>query len=163
MLAGPETSLLEKKAPFGAVVFGRGRVLGAWPREDLGDEGIDEVSLFLLGACSCRVKFQNPGWDLALAVNWDEALLGAQMEADREKEGPVERTEEINVASREQDQSAPAPELVRFEEAMDLQGTKAALPENSGTPGRGIGVLVAVVGVVVLCCLVTGRADLKQS
>ncbi|MDG2123897.1 MAG: hypothetical protein P8J87_09385 [Verrucomicrobiales bacterium] len=65
--------------PVAAAVFGRGRVLGVWNSEDLDDEGIDEVSLFLLGACSCQVKSQNPGWDLLMAVDWDEALMGVAM------------------------------------------------------------------------------------
>ena len=163
MLAGPEVALLEKEAPFGAVVFGRGRVLGAWPTEDLADEGIDEVSLFLLGACSCRVKFQNPGWDLALAVNWDEALLGAQMEADRENEERVEAAEESELAPQEAEEPAPAPELVRFGVEEGSRDNDAALSGASGTPGRMIGSLVAVVGVIALLCVFTGRADPKGS
>lgn len=60
--------------PWFAMVFGRGRVLGAWPADGFGDEQIDEACLFLLGACSCQVKRMNPGWDLLLHADWDEKL-----------------------------------------------------------------------------------------
>jgi len=38
---------------------------------------IEDVTHFLLGSCSCEVKAQNPGWDLLLNVDWDEALKKA--------------------------------------------------------------------------------------
>ncbi|MEQ1858993.1 MAG: hypothetical protein ABMA13_03575 [Chthoniobacteraceae bacterium] len=71
LLAGAEDA---PAAPWFALVFGRGRVLGAWPAEGFGDEQIDEACLFLLGACSCQVKRMNPGWDLLLTADWDEKL-----------------------------------------------------------------------------------------
>jgi hypothetical protein len=74
MLAGPKHDTPPSTGPWLALVFGRGRVLGAWPAEGFGNEQIDEASLFLLGACSCQVKRMNPGWDLLLNANWDEAL-----------------------------------------------------------------------------------------
>jgi hypothetical protein len=60
--------------PFAAPVFGRGRVLGAWALEELDDLMIEDTSLFLTGRCSCRVKNENPGWDLLLKVDWETAL-----------------------------------------------------------------------------------------
>ncbi len=162
MLAGPKTGLLEKKEPFGAVVFGRGRVLGAWPTGDLEDEGIDEVSLFLLGACSCRVKFQNPGWDLALAVNWDEALLAAQMEADRGGQNLFDG--EARVASKEGLEVDPAPEFVRID--PDSNSGEEEAPSSSpvsGRTGRMIGVLVAGLGVLLCFFTFSARAESKGS
>jgi hypothetical protein len=84
MIAGPlGKELLQGKEPFAAPVFGRGRVLGAWKADDLDDAGIDEVSLFLLGACSCRVKTLNPGWDLLMDVDWDAKLMEQGFASDR--------------------------------------------------------------------------------
>lgn len=74
MLAGPKYESAPASGPWLALVFGRGRVLGAWPAQGFGDEQIDEACLFLLGACSCQVKRMNPGWDLLLNVDWNEAL-----------------------------------------------------------------------------------------
>lgn len=75
LLAGPET---DASAGFAAAVFGRGRVLGSWPLAKLDDAALEDACLYLVGRCSCRVKNQNPGWDLLLNVNWDKALKDAQ-------------------------------------------------------------------------------------
>ena len=74
MLAGPNGTMENANGPWLALVFGRGRVLGAWSAEGFGDEQIDEACLFLLGACSCEVKRMNPGWDLLVNVDWNETL-----------------------------------------------------------------------------------------
>jgi hypothetical protein len=86
MLAGPgaETEAGFKSLPALALVFGRGRVLRAGPAESFDEAEIEDASLFLLGACSCRVKRQNPGWDLLSSVKWEEAL--ASMAAPRRRE-----------------------------------------------------------------------------
>jgi hypothetical protein len=74
MLAGPRSGLERSEQTWIAAVFGRGRVLGAWPASEMDDAAIEEVALFLVGACSCQVKRQNPGWDLLLQFDWDEKL-----------------------------------------------------------------------------------------
>lgn len=75
MLAGPVGSkLLASTAPFAAVVFGRGRVLGAWSADVLTDERLDETNLFITRACSCEAKSLHPGWDLLMKVDWDAEL-----------------------------------------------------------------------------------------
>jgi len=77
-LAGPAgLGSFPADQPFVAVAFGRGRVLGAWQNERLNESFIEDVTHFLLGSCSCEVKAQNPGWDLLLSVDWDEALRQA--------------------------------------------------------------------------------------
>ena len=78
MLAGPKGDAALQNEPWYSVVFGRGRALGAWPTEGFGDEQIDEVCGFLLGACSCEVKRMNPGWDLLLTADWDAELATAE-------------------------------------------------------------------------------------
>jgi hypothetical protein len=81
MLAGPKPAAELATGPWLAAVFGRGRVLGAWPAADFGDPEIEEACLFLLGACSCQVKRQNPGWDMLMNVNWTEELRAAAEKA----------------------------------------------------------------------------------
>ncbi len=158
MLAGPGSDFLEKEEPFAAVVFGRGRVLGSWPAGELDEEGIDEVSLFLLGACSCRVKFQNPGWDLALALDWDEALLAAQMALDNENEEPV--------PVRDPDPQ-PQPEVVRIEGGDDSDAANAGRegkdPKAHAGAGPVISVLVALTGALALYCVLAGKGRTKGS
>lgn len=79
MLAGTKAAdALAAGKPFAAAVFGRGRVLGAWPLTDLDDTALEDISLFLTGRCSCRVKNDNPGWDILMTVDWEKALQGAK-------------------------------------------------------------------------------------
>jgi hypothetical protein len=82
MLAGPKPDAELATGPWLAAVFGRGRVLGAWPAADFGDAELEEASLFLLGACSCQVKRRNPGWDLLMNVDWDKELRAAAAKAE---------------------------------------------------------------------------------
>lgn len=74
MLSSNDRELTRPGTPWTSVVFGRGRVLGAWPLESMEDAHIEELALFLTSACSCQVKRQNPGWDLLLRFDWDSKL-----------------------------------------------------------------------------------------
>lgn len=81
MLAGPgHPEFVKEGTSFAAPVFGRGRVLGAWALDELDDAMIEDTSLFLTGRCSCRVKNENPGWDLLLKVDWESALSAGPAE-----------------------------------------------------------------------------------
>lgn len=101
MLAGPRAELDAEKTPFAAAVFGRGRVLGAWPLAELDDQALEEASMFLIGRCSCRVKDQNPGWDLLLNVDWDQALkqAGQSVTAAPPESAPQQEPEAVVTAS----------------------------------------------------------------
>jgi hypothetical protein len=77
MLAGPKGLIDPVKTSFAAAVFGRGRVLGAWPLSDLDDASLEDACMFLVGRCGCRIKNENPGWDLLLNVDWVKALEAA--------------------------------------------------------------------------------------
>lgn len=87
MLAGPaHAEFVETGVAFAAPVFGRGRVLAAWALDELDDLMIEDTSLFLTGRCSCRVKNENPGWDLLLKVDWETSLETASAEHEAESE-----------------------------------------------------------------------------
>lgn len=73
-LVGSKLESLPKDEAWIAPIFGRGRVLGAWPASLMDEEGIDEACFYLTGACSCQVKKQNPGWDLPINVDWQARL-----------------------------------------------------------------------------------------
>lgn len=109
LLAGPEG---EADRPFAAAVFGRGRVLGAWPLDQLDDRALEEACLFLVGRCSCRVKNENPGWDLLLNVDWDQALAVAGKSAVAE---PVKATAAVPEVAQE----VTAPQTVTTEPVVE--------------------------------------------
>ena len=77
MLVGPKSEFDPESTSFAAPVFGKGRVLGAWPLALLDDATLEEASMFLVGRCGCRIKNDNPGWDLLLNVDWEKALHAA--------------------------------------------------------------------------------------
>ncbi len=83
MLAGTKGGIDPTKTSFAAAVFARGRVLGAWPLEKLDDTALEDACMFLVGRCSCRIKNENPGWDILLNVDWPKALENAGTQAPK--------------------------------------------------------------------------------
>ena len=71
MLLNTESDLQElRHEPIAVPIFGRGRTYFALVGPGITPENIDENCNFICGACSCEVKWQNPGQDLLLAANW---------------------------------------------------------------------------------------------
>ncbi|MBI5393829.1 MAG: hypothetical protein HZA91_00880 [Verrucomicrobia bacterium] len=123
-------------APVVAPVFGRGKVLGVAPAGEVSDETVDEMCMFLLGACSCQAKEANPGYDLLMAVDWDAKLMEAQEAREKAAETAGAATEAKASVSNT---NAPAPETVVITGAEP----KAAPPPKDQS--RLVGWLVAVV------------------
>ncbi|MHC4116326.1 MAG: hypothetical protein ACYSWO_02345 [Planctomycetota bacterium] len=63
------------KEPMAVPVFGRGRALYTLIGEGINGDNIREAAAFLTGPCGCEIKMMNPGVDLLIAVNWDEAVM----------------------------------------------------------------------------------------
>lgn len=63
-----------------APVFGRGRALEVLSATQLNAGLIEDLTMFLCGACSCQVKERNPGFDLLLATKWNLELYGEEGE-----------------------------------------------------------------------------------
>ena len=91
MLMGSEPDLESLEEPMAFPVIGRGRVLYALVGKGIFRDTVAMASRFVVGPCSCQVKEQNPGFDLLLAVDWDEKLGGAAISepAETPNKGPV--------------------------------------------------------------------------
>ena len=76
LLTGFEPKAVSDGEPLVVPVFGRGRALEVIPARDLDKNLIENVTLFLSAACSCRVKAQNPGFDLLMTADWETQLFG---------------------------------------------------------------------------------------
>lgn len=139
MLVGPNGTIENANGPWLALVFGRGRVLGAWSAEGFGDEQIDEASLFLLAACSCEVKRMNPGWDLLLNADWTESLRAIGY-----PEPPPAELQKPKVAAAE-------PEAAKPEAAKPETVTIAAAPPAPAS--RQFGFSPAAIAAAVLLVL----------
>jgi len=116
MLAGPNNSFDPETTSFAAAVFGKGRVLGAWPIKDLDDASLEDACMFLVGRCGCRIKSGNPGWDLLLNVDWEVALAQAGETAAQPATAVEMKKPEIVTIEAEQ-QNAEAP-VIRLEPGM---------------------------------------------
>ncbi len=66
----------DQNEPMLAPVFGRGRALEVIPARLLNAGLIEDLTMFLCGACSCQVKERNPGFDMLLSTNWNLELYG---------------------------------------------------------------------------------------
>ena len=51
---------VKKKEPLVIPVFGRGRALEVIPASQINTQLVEDLTLFLCGACSCQVKEMNP-------------------------------------------------------------------------------------------------------
>jgi len=76
MLLGIEPDLKTIREPMVFPLFGRGRALCALAGKGIEKRNIEEVCSFLAGPCSCIVKYENPGVDMLMRVDWDAALAG---------------------------------------------------------------------------------------
>jgi hypothetical protein len=68
LLLHTEPDLSQRQEPMVFPVFGRGRVLYALVGPGISASNLREAAVFLTGACSCRVKQENPGIDLLLTI-----------------------------------------------------------------------------------------------
>ncbi len=81
LLKGFEPKAIADGEPMVVPVFGRGRALEVIPADQVDAGLIEDLTLFLCGACSCQVKERNPGFDLLLSANWDAELFGEDASA----------------------------------------------------------------------------------
>ena len=131
-------------------VFGRGRAMTALKAESIDEAALAECSGFLCGACSCQVKQINPGFDLLLAVNWDERLWGGS-------DIPPSSAESPHVANAGDDPSEPT--YIPIPAGRD-QTTTSEVRNPSGRPadnrsGRTLYwaalSVAALIGIVLGC------------
>ena len=86
MLTGFVPELLEQYPgqPLVFPVFGRGRTLDGISEEMLSEELMASAGSYICGACSCEVKRENPGIDVVMSVEWDDALEGSAVVVDKQ-------------------------------------------------------------------------------
>ena len=75
-LEGFHPDAIQSGEPLLVPVFGRGRALEVIPANVANPALVEDLTMFLSGACSCQVKEQNPGFDLLLSMDWDTELYG---------------------------------------------------------------------------------------
>jgi len=121
-------------------VFGRCRALDVIPYGEADPPLIEEVANFLCGACSCRVKQANPGFDLLASVNWDQRLFG---ELNPQRTGPEAQLrgalpEYLAVPAGNQVALTAEQTLTRKGVARPAMGADQAVENNSTGSGAPI-------------------------
>jgi hypothetical protein len=139
MLLGCEPGLKEETGPMAFPIFGRGRVLCALVGEGISKLNIEEVCGFVSGPCSCIVKYQNPGVDMLMDVQWDAALMGEESAIPEVKPPPLTGLAKFAEAA-EAAQAAEADEG----ETRDEQAGET--PENADAPAEGDGLKAQTLG-----------------
>jgi hypothetical protein len=129
---------VEGPAVFG--VFGRGRALPPILASDLNGPTFDLTGEFVAGPCACEVKELNPGLDLLLSVDWDQALSLARSGAELPVPEPVIAPGAPSVAP------APAPPSVA---------------PAAGRAPRPI--LWGALGLALILVLITGTRALRRA
>ncbi len=137
-LAHIQPRFAEAKGPLVFPVFGRGRALCGLTEDEITPDNIEQVAVFLTGACSCEVKAMNPGVDLLFSVDWDAALEGR---AVKDPEMPP-------LVSLSQ-LAAEAKPPVKVEEAPAPKSQAAPLTRNL-IIAIGLGIVVVVAGALLL-------------
>ena len=104
MLLRSDTDL---KGPVVFPVFGRGRALYAITGAGLSADTLGEAAGFLVGPCACEAKELNPGLDLLLTQEWEQALAFAR--ADEVKEIPIPEIPKARAPTPPQPGEEPPP------------------------------------------------------
>jgi len=74
MLMHSEPDLFDyREEPIVFPVYGRGRALYSLVGRGINVDNINDARGFLEGPCACEIKMQNPGTDLLMGANWNEA------------------------------------------------------------------------------------------
>jgi len=151
MLLGSEPDLAERKAPMLFPVFGRGRAMLPLVGQGITKSNLENSAQFLVGACSCQVKSQNPGFDLLLAADWP-ALLGAATK------NPAPTKAARPVETRTEPELVPiAPGSTKAPEATDTSATNSPAASSPHSRWRlGALPLIAIVGFAAMWVVFRG-------
>jgi hypothetical protein len=146
MLMNIEQDLFElSDKPMAFPVFGRGRVLEPLIGDGISEDNITGMSVYLLGACSCEVKMQNPGLDLLFNVDWESWLKGNSMIEDRVLP-PLS-----GIADIVGEKPTAAAEAKTSDEPDTLEDTtESAIGRNIGIASVIIFMIITVVSTVML-------------
>lgn len=139
MLLSVESDLRNEEfvnEPMAFPVFGRGRALYALLGNGIQQATIEDACRFLVSACQCTVKAQNPGVDLLMPVDWDRYVEPAMMMETSLPPlaglgGFVGDEGETPAAATEDEPATPEAEDVATEEEV-VAPVETTAPEETG-------------------------------
>jgi hypothetical protein len=149
MLIHSESDLAERTEPMVFPVYGRGRALWGLIGPGITASNIRDSASFLVGACSCEVKEQNPGFDLLLAADWDELLSqgGFKFTAAETKLAPPPAEAELVPIPAGQTESEATTHTITVSHTMHSYGP--AVPFWIILGGAGALALLGILAIAV--------------
>ena len=130
MLINSEPGLHEFDEPVAIPIFGRARSHFALVGRGINEENIEESCQFLVGACSCEVKSQNPGADLLVRANWESVVTDEEYD-------DVPSLQLTGLGSLEIEQ--PQAELAGETSPAEVTQEKSTFPaEDVNSEGQGV-------------------------
>ncbi len=161
-------------------VFGKGRTFYALVGEGINEENVRIAAMQVTGACSCEIKYMNPGVDLIMNADWmklQDALYatdidlpvvaGALLGETRPASGPATRpadggrwvdVDDTEPAAAPETRPAPVGETAAADgDGGDGEDAASAIARNT------ILAAVALIAAVVLLMLVIRRKAGKEN
>jgi len=135
MLLHTEPDLTTFNEPIAFPIYGRGRALFALVGKGITRENIIDACAFLAGPCSCQAKAANPGMDILMTVNWDEALAKRYEEKEQADANPL---------------PLPPPSKVSVERTVDENGMQKRFTRAFAAALIALAIIGAVAVAVVL-------------
>jgi hypothetical protein len=155
MLVRCEPDLADRTDPIVYPVFGRGRVLLPLIGAGITPKNIHDVSEFLVGPCSCQVKEQNPGFDLLISADWEDALSqhGVQLTAaETRSPKPIGPPQLVPIPSG----SSPLPPLTTAVPALPTAESAAAAAPHTNWLIAAIA-LAGILAIILLGTVIRPR------
>lgn len=158
-----EDKLGKAETVFVTAVFGRGRAIPICADDEITNSIIDQILYFVTGSCSCKIKEENPGYDLQLPIYWDDHLwestskikhasehriIGQMLDPKTLKPKPEgQGPEQVEPATEQLDEVVYTPEQA----VAPIENTDAAAA-SSAEGDQGAPRYVVIVGVLLALC-----------
>ena len=157
MLTESEADLIEyKSSPLAFPVFGRGRLLYTLVDEGINERNVRAMCEFIISACSCEIKIQNPGVDLLIAADWEKGIDNRWAEdfdlpplVGLSELVSAEDSEDSSKANIIPAQSSPySPDPVTAND--ELEKAKSNENEEDESTPKFIGNTLILIGVIIM-------------
>ena len=142
-----------RSEPMAFPIFGRGRCLYALVGRGINAPNIERACGFLVGWCSCEVKWLNPGMDMLMSVDWEGMIAGPFL--TDELLPPLTGLSDFAQAKEAPVQEGPASETAALAEPLEQTGTGE--PEKVRDSGA---LLRNTLLALLLVCAGTGAGAL---
>ena len=143
--SAPEEKLAGEPVAF--PIFGRGRTVDGIPGKEMTEELMGYACSYICGACSCEVKRDNPGADILMTADWDEALEGNWVVVDKELP-PLAGVGDL-IEAKTAPPETPSADTPQPANPQATGAAKSTLPKNLIWLGCGLLAVLVIATILV--------------